>query len=204
MTAIPAKAAAWQMKANPTKVDDHMSPKAVENLELVDAPTPKPRSGWAVVRIKACALNFRDLPLVCANDKYPAPLQAGVSPGSDGAGTVAAVAPGSPWEVGADVVLSPSNWIEGDDATVFDPLKTIGGGDMQGTFRQYLLMPEDRLVRAPKNLTFEEAAAAPSAYGTAAHALFFGACPTEKGQTVLTMGTGGVSVGAIQVRCCRS
>lgn len=200
MTAIPAKAAAWQMRANITNFDDHMSPGALENLELVSVPTPDPRPGYAVIRIRAAALNFRDLLLVAANGLYPAPLQPGISPGSDGAGTVVAVAPGSSWELGTEVVLAPANWIDGLDSTVFDPLKTIGGGALQGTFRQYILMPEDRLVHAPKNLTAQEAAAVPTAYGTSMHALFFGACPAKEGQSVLTMGTGGVSVSAIQVR----
>lgn len=55
------------------------------------------------------------------------------------------------------------------------------------------------LVEAPAHLSFEELAALPAAAGTAANALFFGPMPFQKGMTVLTQGTGGVSSAAIQV-----
>lgn len=53
---------------------------------------------------------------------------------------------------------------------------------------------------APAGLTFEELASLPVAAGTAANGLFFGPQPVKAGMSVLTIGTGGVSVAAVQVR----
>lgn len=58
---------------------------------------------------------------------------------------------------------------------------------------------DDRLTAAPSNLSFAEMAGLAAAGGTAAHTLFYSPLPFRKGSTVVTQGTGGVSVFAIQV-----
>lgn len=58
---------------------------------------------------------------------------------------------------------------------------------------------DDRLIAAPSNLSFAEMAGLAAAGGTAANTLFYSPLPFQKGSTVVTQGTGGVSVFAIQV-----
>jgi NADPH:quinone reductase-like Zn-dependent oxidoreductase len=76
---------------------------------------------------------------------------------------------------------------------------------MQGTLQQYRVVEDKWLYRVPKNLTFAEAAALPTAGGTAINALFHSCLLDPKGEkllegkTVLTQGTGGVSCFAIQL-----
>jgi NADPH:quinone reductase-like Zn-dependent oxidoreductase len=61
------------------------------------------------------------------------------------------------------------------------------------------MQDDERMVRAPDHLSFEELASLPAAAGTAVNALFYGPLPFRKGMTVLTQGTGGVSACAIQI-----
>ena len=189
------------MKAHIPQVH-HLSPDVTDNLELVEVPMPDLLPGHVLVKIHAAALNYRDLLCVAHSPIYPSPLAAGFSPLSDGAGTVAAVAEGSRWAVGDRVLLQPNTWLQGTDARDFDISKCFGGTDVHGTLREYMLLPEDRLIAAPSSLTLEEVASLRTAATTAVYALFFG--PAEggrigEGDTVLTQGTGGVSSFAIQV-----
>lgn len=73
----------------------------------------------------------------------------------------------------------------------------MGAGETNGTLAQYVVVEDPWVVRAPKNLTFEEAAALPGAAGTAINVLE--SVKINKGTTVVTQGTGGVSCAAIQV-----
>jgi NADPH:quinone reductase-like Zn-dependent oxidoreductase len=190
----------WQIHPNVTGAS-WRSTAALANLELRDVVKPTPQPGTALVRIRAVALNARDLMVIANDPVYPTKAVPGISPCSDGAGIVEAVGEPSVWKVGDRVILAQNSWINGLDAAGFDINSALGGGGVQGTLRQYALVKDDYLLRAPKNLSFEEAAVIPTAGGTAANALFFGPMKTDKGVTILTQGTGGVSTFAIQVRC---
>jgi NADPH:quinone reductase-like Zn-dependent oxidoreductase len=74
------------------------------------------------------------------------------------------------------------------------------GGSLDGTLRQYGVFNEQGLVRAPNNLNDAEASTLCCAGVTAWNALY-GLKPLKPGQTVLVLGTGGVSLFALQVRC---
>ena len=74
---------------------------------------------------------------------------------------------------------------------------TLGAGDADGTLAQYAVVEDPWVVRAPKNLGWEEAAALPGAAGTAVNVLE--SVPVGKGTVVVTQGTGGVSCFVIQV-----
>lgn len=189
---------AWEIHPNITGAS-WRSATALANLELRDVVKPTVEPGTALVRIRAVALNPRDLMVIARDPVYPTTAVPGLSPCSDGAGIIEAVGEGSIWKVGDRVVLTLNSWMSGSDGAGFDMNSTLGGGDVPGTLRKYVVVKDDRLLRAPANLSFEEAAAIPTAGGTAAHALFFGPMKTEKGVTVLTQGTGGVSTFAIQV-----
>jgi len=95
------------------------------------------------------------------------------------------------------VILVPNrDWIDGD-VRVMDMKNTLGAGSVNGTLTQYIVVRDCWAVCAPKNLSFEEAAALPGAAGTAINVLQ--AIPVQRGSTVVTQGTGGVSCAVIQV-----
>ena len=196
---ISTESAAWQMRADFQCGLDPRSPACLANLERATVPTPTLKPGRALVRIRAAALNFRDPLLIAQPPLHPFGLDPGVSPGPDGAGSVAAINAGSGWSVGDAVLLAVNPWVGGEATVPFEFGKSMGTGATQGALREYLLVPEDRLLRIPKGLTVEEAASLPTAATTAARALFFGPVPTAKETTILTQGTGGVSMAAISV-----
>ena len=103
----------------------------------------------------------------------------------------------SKWKAGDRVLLMTNqSWVEGGDVEQFQMNSGLGGGDVAGSLRQYAVVEEHLLIKAPSHLSFEEAAAIPTAGGTAMHAL--SAVDIKPGTTVLTQGTGGVSCFAIQ------
>lgn len=107
--------------------------------------------------------------------------------------------PNSIWSssIGDSVIVAPhTTWISGDIAD-FDMSTVRGCGNVDGLLTQYVVVDDLGLVRAPKNLSFEEAAALPCAGATAINAL--GSIPIGKGTTVVAQGTGGVSCFIIQV-----
>ncbi len=167
-----------------------------DGLRLVSVPDPRPGSHDAVVRTRAVALNYRDL--VVARGGYQARVPVGAIPCSDAAGEVI--------EVGAAVrdvrvgdrvtsTFAPG-WLTG--ALTREALRTtLGGGQVPGVLSEQFVLPASALVPCVDRLTFEQAATLPCAALTAWHALFeVAAC--GPGTTVLTLGTGGVSLFAVQ------
>ncbi|TVY28892.1 Zinc-type alcohol dehydrogenase-like protein [Lachnellula hyalina] len=177
----------------------HTSPTLLNNLTLNTLPIPVPGPGEVLVRIRAAALNYRDILVVADSPLYTARTSAGLTPCADGAGTIEAVGPNSTWSdsIGEGVLLvNNTDWIDGD-VEGYKVHHTLGCGGVQGTLRQYAVVSDEFVVRKPKNLGFEEAAAMVSAGGTAMNALLAGG--VGPGKTVLTQGTGGVSCFAILV-----
>ncbi|KAJ5611406.1 hypothetical protein N7510_008125 [Penicillium lagena] len=169
--------------------------RTCNELQLVDAPVPTLGENEVLVRIHAVSLNFRDL-MILRGD-YPFPLHLPVVPCSDGAGEVVAI--------GSKVKL----WAKGDrvitllsQAHLYGPATPVSmvsglGGSLDGTLRQYGAFNEQGLVRAPRNLTYREASTLVCAGVTSWNALY-GLKPLRPGQWVLILGTGGVSVFALQ------
>lgn len=167
----------------------------IDALRLIDAEPGSPGPGQVLVRLRAASLNYRDL-LVIAG-KGIAPTPAGLVPLSDGAGEVI--------EVGADVTL----WRVGDHvAGTFAPLWLGGeidahsrtmmlGGALPGVLTEYRLFREDALVELPKHLSFVQGSTLPCAALTAWNSLY-GLRPVRAGETVLVLGSGGVSIFALQ------
>lgn len=81
----------------------------------------------------------------------------------------------------------------------FDLNKGLGSGSHDGTLAQYAVLDAEALVRAPDNLSMEEASTLSIACGTAWKALYGGQVPLEDGHCVVTQGTGGVSLAALRV-----
>jgi NADPH:quinone reductase-like Zn-dependent oxidoreductase len=203
MTTMPQFSQAWQVRPSVSSHHEY-DPAILQNLALANISTPKPGPGEVLVRIRAAALNFRDLLVIADSPNYPVRTPAGLVPCSDGAGEVAAVGEGSQWLVGDRVVLMPNQgWADGGQEN-FLMDKGLGAGETQGTLSQYRIVKDRWLVSMPKSLSFEEAASLPTAGGTAVQALFHSGITEEgsldlSGKTVLVQGTGGVSMFALQL-----
>lgn len=181
------------------------SPELASNLTLATNPAPDSASlapHTALVLIHAAALNFRDLLTIAHSPVYPTPLEPGNAPCSDGAGKVVATGPESVWKVGDRVALAPNKWRDGPDQRDFK-LETAIGATVQGTLRQLAVVADEYLVAAPANASYEEIACLPTAGVTAFRALFGEVADQvdrlRAGDRVLTQGTGGVSLWALQV-----
>jgi len=170
----------------------------LDNLALVERPLPRPAAREVVVKFHAASLNYREL-LFAWGLYNPHPRLPAV-PGSDGAGEVTAVGEGvTRWKIGDRVCPNfMQGWLEGPITPAKQGTALGGGGEFDGTLREYGAFHEDGLVRIPEHLTYEEAATFPCAAVTAWNALVK-VGKIKAGDTVLTLGTGGVSVFAIQI-----
>ena len=177
---------AWQIKS-PGKL-------ALSDL----GPIPKPQANQVLVRVHAASLNYRDRLVVDISDSYPTKAKKNLVPGSDGAGIVEAVGPSSIWKKGDKVVMHPNDW-KGYDPRKLDMYNILGGGEVDGTFRRWMVVDDDRIFKAPDVLSSEEAATMFTAGVTAFRALFHGGVKLGPGVKVLTQGMGGVSCYAIMV-----
>lgn len=168
----------------------------LENLALVERPAPNPAANEVVVKFHAASLNYRDV-LFAWGLYNPKPRLPAI-PGSDGAGEVTALGDGvKRWKVGDRVCpIFMQGWLDGP-ITPGAPRTALGGGHLDGTLREYGAFHENGLVRIPDHLSYEEAAAYPCAAVTAWQALV-NVGKLKAGDTILTLGTGGVSVFAIQ------
>ncbi|EMC91324.1 hypothetical protein BAUCODRAFT_571065 [Baudoinia panamericana UAMH 10762] len=160
---------------------------------------PKPGPNQALIRIHAVALNPRDNAVISNSPSYPLRPKPNLVPCCDGAGVVETPGSSSIWRVGDRVILHGNTWMTGNDPRGFVLKDTLGSGENDGALQQHLVFDDARLVRAPEYLSMEEASTFFAAGLTAYRALFHGPRPLEKGMTVLTQGTGGVSCYAIQI-----
>lgn len=166
----------------------------IDNLVAANRPEPTPGHGQAVVKVHAVALNYRDLLITKGlyNPRIPLPLV----PFSDGSGDVVAVGEGvSRVKVGDRVAgIFMQKWLAGEITGAV--AKSALGGGTSGMLAEYVLLHEDGLVHVPEHLTYEEAAALPCAAVTAWHATIESGL--KPGESVLLLGTGGVSLFALQ------
>jgi NADPH:quinone reductase-like Zn-dependent oxidoreductase len=161
---------------------------SLDGLVKSERSKPAPGPTGVLVRMHAASLNFRDLAIV--RGKYiGGPVTANTIPLSDGAGTVEAV---------GDKVAGLA---VGDRVTATfsqgSPLATLGS-PLDGTLAEYGLFDQTGVLRIPGALSFAQAACLPCAGVTAFVALFAGKV-LRPGDTVLTLGTGGVSILALQL-----
>jgi NADPH:quinone reductase-like Zn-dependent oxidoreductase len=166
----------------------------IESLEFVERTTLQPGPGEVLVRVHAISFNYRDLMIV--KGLYNPKMKLPRIPCSDGAGEVTAVGEGvTAWQPGDRVAgIFMQNWLDGP----LTRTKSIGalGGDIDGMLAEYVVLKETGLVRLPSHLSFEEAATLPCAAVTAWNALAAG--NLKPGAAVLILGTGGVSIFALQ------
>jgi NADPH:quinone reductase-like Zn-dependent oxidoreductase len=176
----------------------HMTMGAgLDGLQLREHATPSPGPGEVLVKVHAVSLNYRELSILLKG-RYPLPVKPDVVACSDGAGEVAAVGPGvTRVKPGARVVASIfPHWHDGPFSLA---AAAQLGGSLDGLLADYAVLPEAALVPVPEHLSLDEAAALPCAGVTAWHALHGGARALQAGDTVLTLGSGGVSLWALQL-----
>ncbi|NLR61611.1 NAD(P)-dependent alcohol dehydrogenase [Chitinophaga polysaccharea] len=168
----------------------------LESLQLTDLPTPTPAANEVLVKIEAVALNYLDVAL--ATGTYSKELPLPRIPTSDGAGIVAAVGDKvSKWQPGDRVMIQYNQlWQRGLATPATNHIRT--GVSTPGLLAEYAVIPEYALVRTPANLTSAEAATLPVA-GVTAWTGLMSYANIQPGQTVLTQGTGGVSLFALQI-----
>jgi NADPH:quinone reductase-like Zn-dependent oxidoreductase len=170
-------------------------PNGFDQLALVDKPVPEPGEGEVLVRLKAATLNYRDLLTVKggygSRQKFP------LVPVSDGAGVVERVGPGVREFAPGDRVIGSffESWLSGEPSQA--KMRANLGGAVDGVLTQYRIFPKHALVKTPEHLSDVEAAALPCA-GVTAWSAVVKLGGLKPGQTVLTQGTGGVSLFAIQ------
>ncbi|KAG7445440.1 alcohol dehydrogenase superfamily protein [Guyanagaster necrorhizus] len=167
-----------------------------KNLALQTTPIPALRSTSVLVKVRAVSLQYRDL-LVASNRYGISGIKENLVPCSDMAGEV--VATGSDvtrWKVGDRVCANfTTDHLDGDiTAEIFD---TSLGAALHGVLTEYRDFPDYCLVRIPEHLSYEEASTLPCAALTAYNALL-GPKPVKAGDTVLVLGTGGVSISGLQ------
>lgn len=173
-----------------------MKPVGTDGIELdANCSSPEPGPGAMRVRMRAASLNYRDL-LVAAG-RYGAGTKANVIPLSDGAGEVVALGPGvSRFKIGDRVAANFfPDWIGGE--LTAEATKRALGGAVDGMLAEEVVLAETAAVAVPDHLSFEEAATLPCAALTAWNALVE-VGRLFAGQTVLLLGTGGVSLFALQ------
>jgi NADPH:quinone reductase-like Zn-dependent oxidoreductase len=178
------------------KVYEVGAQKGVESLRMADRPDPKPGDGQAVVRIKANSLNYRDVMVL--HGWYGPPKPETLIPLSDGAGEVVAVGAGvTRVKPGDRVAISFfSRFVDGPWGPQYFGSDLGGGAD--GTLCDLGAYPADALVKLPDTWSFEEGACLPCAGVTAWNCIVKAGRATA-GDWVLAIGTGGVSIFAMQI-----
>ncbi|MBW4432844.1 MAG: NAD(P)-dependent alcohol dehydrogenase [Pelatocladus maniniholoensis HA4357-MV3] len=177
------------------KVYELQSNAGIDALKLVERPEPKPQADQVLIRVYATSLNYRDLIVAAGNynptQKYP------LIPMSDGAGEVVGVGEGVTRVKAGDRVAGIffQDWIYGQ--LTRQKMKSDLGSGIDGMLAEYVVLHQDGVVILPDYLSYEEGATLPCAAVTAWHAL------VTKGNisasdTILLLGTGGVSIFALQ------
>ncbi len=166
-----------------------------EGLELVDQPVPEPAPDEVLVRIKAASLNYRDL--VVLRGQYDKNPRQGLTPLSDGAGEVISVGEKVTQFRAGDRVAGCffQSWVAGEITA--DVHKSALGGAMEGVLAEYRIFREQGLVPLPTGYSFEEGATLPCAALTVWQSLITRG-RLAPGESVLLLGTGGVSIFGLQ------
>lgn len=179
----------WQLNKDASSLDD---------MILVERNKPQPGPGEVLVRVRACSLNFRDQ-MIPKGLYMGGPIDRDITPLSDGAGEVEAIGAGVTQYKPGDRVAGAffQNWQDGPPNPGAGP--ALGAPPAQGMLTEYVTLPEIGVVPMAASLTFEEAATLPCAGVTAWNALMEGPKITSAGEDVLVLGTGGVSLLALQI-----
>ncbi|KAF2166296.1 hypothetical protein M409DRAFT_23486 [Zasmidium cellare ATCC 36951] len=163
-----------------------------EAIQEHTEPIPQAQAHEVVIKIHATTLNYRDLAI--AKGFYPFPVKENAVPLSDIAGTIHALGPNVTTLTKGDKVIAN-----------FDISNTFGpqqdwlhglGGPIDGALQQYIALPASAIIKIPEKtpLTYPHLASLVCTGTTAWNALYGSGHPLKPGQTVLSLGTGGVSM----------
>lgn len=169
----------------------------IDKLRLVELADPEPQTNEVVVRFHAWSLNYRDLMVI--EGRYNPRMKMPATPLSDGAGEIVAVGEGvSKWNVGDRVMpIMVQRWFDGEPDAETSRTAIGAGAIWDGILREKAAFDENAVIAVPEYLTQSEAATLPCAAVTAWNALVVSG-KLSTGDTVLTLGTGGVSIFAVQ------
>ena len=178
---------AWQVVAG----------QQIDGLRLTHLPGAPLGPRDVRVRLRAVTLNYRDL--IVLRGHYGGLTKDPLTPCSDGAGDVI--------DVGSEVIrFRPGDrvtssffpgWVDGEPSRA-KVGHALGGGGARGTLAEELVLPEDAWIASPAHLDYAQAAALTCAGTTAWNALFETGS-LQAGETVVLLGTGGVSIWALQL-----
>lgn len=170
--------------------------KDIDGLYLEDIPKRPLAPHEVRVRVHAVSLNYRDL--MVAKGNYLVKLDDPIIPCSDGAGQVVEVGSAVKQVKPGDRVTASffPYWHDGGPTSA--KVRNALGGDIDGMLAEEVTLPEDALVKIPDQLGFIEASTLPCAAVTAWNAIFVSSA-TRPGDSVLLLGTGGVSVLGLQL-----
>jgi zinc-binding alcohol dehydrogenase/oxidoreductase len=170
-----------------------------EKLSYEDFPEPEPAPGETIVRLRAAALNRRDV--FVTRGQYPGakPDALPVILGSDGSGEVVARGDGATGpDEGTEVVINPALYWGDDPRKAGKEYRILGLPD-DGTFAQFVKVPAENVFPKPSHLSHEEAAAIPLGALTAYRALVTRG-GVKEGETVVVPGCGsGVATFVVQI-----
>ncbi len=186
-TALPPSGRAWELPP----------PHGLDALRQVRVPVTAPGHGEILMRVRATGLNARDLTIVKGSFRQK-PVPPGFVPLSDNAGDVVAVGPGVQGFVPGDRVLCIHYPAWEDGRWHISKADLDLGASAPGFLRDYAVVPASGVARLPASLSYREACTLPVAGVTAWRALREIA-NLAPGETLLTLGTGGVSVFGLQV-----
>ena len=169
---------------------------SLAGLRRGERPDPKPQATQILVKMKAASLNYRDL-MIARGHYMGGPVTASTIPLSDGAGEVVAVGSAvTRFKVGERAAGTFfRHWIDG--APPHGPLVALGAAGIDGVLSEYAVFDQQDAVALPAHLSYEAAATLPCAGVTAWRALI-DIGRIVPGDTVLLIGTGGVSTFALQ------
>ncbi|GAD53452.1 alcohol dehydrogenase [Halarchaeum acidiphilum MH1-52-1] len=167
-----------------------------EGLTITDRERPEPGPGEVLVRIEAASINYRDLAIAATEFGYPGE-EYPMIPLCDGAGDVVGVGEGVERLEAGDSVVAPffPDWVDGPGTPERTQVAT--GGNRSGTLAEYAVFPADATPKMPESLDYAEACTLTCAGLTAWTALVEHGDLTG-GESVLCLGTGGVSTFALQ------
>lgn len=168
----------------------------LDSLRMSERDTPIAGHGEAVLAVKACALNHRDLMIV--RNRYGGPKPEDRIPLSDVAAEVVSVGEGVTNVKPGDQVGAThfTGWIDGDWVPGY--LGHDLGNSADGVLAERIVVPAHCLFKLPPNLTPEQSSTLPVA-GATVWSCVQKLGEIKAGDTVLLLGTGGVSVFGLQI-----
>jgi NADPH:quinone reductase-like Zn-dependent oxidoreductase len=166
----------------------------IDQLKYADLPQPEPKSGEALVRVRAVALNHLDIWV--RRGWKGLNLEMPHITGSDVAGEIVSVnASGTTWTPGTRVIINPGITTSDDEWTrkgedSLSPGFKILGEQVRGGMAEYVCVPLTNLYRLPESVSFEDGAA-PLLVGVTCWRMLFKRANLRAGESVLVVGSGG-------------